>query len=78
MAIFLRYDQYFYEVKAGMLRRNSTSPYEQISNVTEIINNEHELALLRLATPLHLNRYIKENGVCALIRNICLAEHSTI
>ncbi|XP_069987568.1 serine protease nudel [Penaeus vannamei] len=53
------YDQYFYEVKAGMLRRNSTSPYEQISNVTEIINNEHELALLRLATPLHLNRWVR-------------------
>lgn len=53
-----------YEVHAGMLRRDSWSPYEQSSLVTHIVRHDdfdahyirNDMALFRLQTPFHLNR----------------------
>ncbi|XP_044743692.1 serine protease nudel [Chrysoperla carnea] len=63
--------QHYYEVQAGMLRRFSFSPMEQIRSVEYVIVHQsydrssmkNDLALLRLHSPLAFNRWI---------RNICL------
>lgn len=68
-----RYEQNYYEVRAGLLRRLSFSPTEQIKSVSLVIihpNYDHstmhnDLALLRLESPLNYNRWV---------RPICLPE----
>lgn len=70
---FPRYEQHYYEVHAGVLRRLSFSPGEQIKTVAQIILHPHyinsdmqnDLALLRLESPLNFNRWV---------RSICLPD----
>ncbi|XP_071525421.1 uncharacterized protein [Panulirus ornatus] len=69
---FVRFRKMFYEVQAGMLRRGSWSPFEQTTLVSHVIRHEdfevthlfHDLVLLKLQTPLQLNRWV---------RPVCLA-----
>lgn len=55
-----------YEVQAGMLRRRSWSPFEQTRRVSHVVRHEefevthlfHDLVLVKLQTPLQLNRHV--------------------
>ncbi|ROT80189.1 putative serine protease nudel, partial [Penaeus vannamei] len=65
------YIQRNFEVQAGMYRRGSWSPFEQTSVVSRVIRHpefnsllQNDVALLKLETPLHLNRWV---------RPVCLA-----
>jgi len=71
--LYPSYEQNYYEVHAGVLRRMSFSPSEQIRTVAQIIlhpnyvnsDMQNDLALLRLESPLNYNRWV---------RPICLPE----
>lgn len=64
---FINYQKYFYEVRAGMLRRLSYHPALQITHVSEIYVHEgfdikkmvNDIALIKLAEPLMFNRYVR-------------------
>ncbi|XP_045107537.1 serine protease nudel-like [Portunus trituberculatus] len=61
----------YYEIQAGMLRRNSWSPFEQSRKVSQILPHpsytglSNDVALFLLEAPLHLNRWV---------RPVCLSE----
>ncbi|XP_063597271.1 serine protease nudel-like isoform X4 [Penaeus indicus] len=65
------YLQRNFEVQAGMYRRGSWSPFEQTSAVSRVIRHpefnsllQNDVALVKLETPLYLNRWV---------RPVCLA-----
>lgn len=68
-----RFSQYYYDVRAGVLRRRSFSPTEQVRYITHVITHpayestvmKNDLALLKLNAPLMFNRWV---------RPICLPE----
>lgn len=77
-----RFRSHMYEVQAGMLRRESWSPYEQCVNVSHIHKhpNYHsthyynDIALVRLLTPLQLNKFVRIVAwfcVCVYPDGIC-------
>ncbi|KAK7080361.1 hypothetical protein SK128_020788, partial [Halocaridina rubra] len=74
---FLKYQTAMHEVQVGMLRRTSFSPYTQNAVVSHVIRHENydvihlnnDLALMKLQTPLQLNRWV---------RPVCLAENFTV
>uniref|UniRef100_A0A8D8X0V6 Serine protease nudel n=1 Tax=Cacopsylla melanoneura TaxID=428564 RepID=A0A8D8X0V6_9HEMI len=61
------FEKHYFEVYAGMLRRFSFSPSEQVRPVSRIVMHSmfkrvemiNDLALLQLATPLRYNRYVR-------------------
>ncbi|XP_017028686.1 serine protease nudel [Drosophila kikkawai] len=63
----INFGKYFYEVRAGLLRRSSYSPATQIQPVSHVVVHQayerrsmrNDLSLLRLARPLHFNRWVK-------------------
>ncbi|XP_017135942.1 serine protease nudel [Drosophila miranda] len=63
----INYAKYYYEVRAGLLRRSSYSPATQIQPVSHVVVHQayerrsmrNDLSLLRLANPLHFNRWVK-------------------
>ncbi|XP_020801689.1 serine protease nudel [Drosophila serrata] len=63
----INFGKYFYEVRAGLLRRSSYSPATQIQPVSHVVVHQayerrsmrNDLSLLRLASPLHFNRWVK-------------------
>ncbi|SPP87604.1 serine protease nudel isoform X2 [Drosophila guanche] len=63
----IKYAKYYYEVRAGLLRRSSYSPATQIQPVSHVVVHQayerrsmrNDLSLLRLANPLHFNRWVK-------------------
>ncbi|XP_055910873.1 serine protease nudel [Eupeodes corollae] len=63
----IHYHKYFYEVRAGMLRRSSFSSSTQIHHVTHVVVHQmyerrtmkNDLALMRIDTPLRFNRWVK-------------------
>ncbi|KAH8365787.1 hypothetical protein KR093_004396 [Drosophila rubida] len=63
----INFAKYYYEVRAGLLRRTSYSPATQIQPVSHVVVHQHyerrsmrnDLSLLRVATPLHFNRWVK-------------------
>ncbi|KAM7355778.1 serine protease nudel isoform 2-T2 [Cochliomyia hominivorax] len=63
----INYHKYYYEVRAGLLRRSSFSLSTQIQPVSHIIVHQayerrsmrNDLSMLRLAKPLHFNRWVK-------------------
>ncbi|XP_055842461.1 serine protease nudel [Episyrphus balteatus] len=63
----IKFENYFYEVRAGMLRRSSFSSSTQIHHVTHVVVHQmyerrtmkNDLALLRIDTPLRFNRWVK-------------------
>ncbi|MPC29856.1 Transmembrane protease serine 6 [Portunus trituberculatus] len=66
----------YYEIQAGMLRRNSWSPFEQSRKVSQILPHpsytglSNDVALFLLEAPLHLNRSLSYRWV----RPVCLSE----
>lgn len=66
-SIAFRYHSHFYEVYAGMLRRFSFSPSQQLRTVTHVIIHpeyshkdlKNDLALLKLHEPLKFNRWVR-------------------
>ncbi|XP_050073199.1 serine protease nudel [Anopheles maculipalpis] len=67
------FDQHYFEVRSGMLRKRSFAPQVQITRVTHmIIHHEYsstlmanDIALMRVENPFHYNRWV---------RPICLPE----
>ncbi|EDW78727.2 uncharacterized protein Dwil_GK12588 [Drosophila willistoni] len=63
----INYQKYFYEVRAGLLRRSSYAPSTQIQQVSHVIVHQeyerrsmrNDLSLLRLAGALQYNRWVK-------------------
>ncbi|XP_046808532.1 serine protease nudel [Lucilia cuprina] len=63
----INYHKYYYEVRAGLLRRSSFSLSTQIQPVSHVIVHQayerrsmrNDLSLLRLAKPLLFNRWVK-------------------
>nr|NP_523947.2 nudel [Drosophila melanogaster]P98159.2 RecName: Full=Serine protease nudel; Flags: Precursor [Drosophila melanogaster]AAF50656.1 nudel [Drosophila melanogaster] len=63
----INYGKYFYEVRAGLLRRSSYSPATQIQPVSHVVVHQayerrsmrNDLSLLRLLNPLQFNRWVK-------------------
>ncbi|KAI5750266.1 hypothetical protein M8J76_014210 [Diaphorina citri] len=61
------FEKHYFEVYAGMLRRFSFSPTEQVRPVSRIVMHSmfkraemtNDLALLQLAAPLRYNRYVR-------------------
>jgi secreted trypsin-like serine protease len=61
------FENHFYEVRAGLLRRQSYSPSVQISTVSHVIRHaeydrstmKNDIALMRLKTPLSFNRWVR-------------------
>jgi hypothetical protein len=61
------FENHYYEVRAGILRRSSHSPTTQISVVTHIIAHEryekatmkHDIALLRIKPKLNFNKWVR-------------------
>ncbi|XP_012251446.2 serine protease nudel [Athalia rosae] len=70
------YQKHYYDVQAGILRRFSYSPMEQSRKVSRVVMYpaydrnvmRHDIALLRLETPLYFNRWV---------RSACLPEATT-
>lgn len=64
---FISYQKYFYEIRAGMLRRASYHPALQITHVEKVYVHEefsvkkmnNDIALIKLAEPLMFNRYVR-------------------
>uniref|UniRef100_A0A182RTY0 Peptidase S1 domain-containing protein n=1 Tax=Anopheles funestus TaxID=62324 RepID=A0A182RTY0_ANOFN len=67
------FDQHFFEVRSGMLRKRSFAPQVQITRVTHMIIHHayssalmaNDIALMRVEHPFHYNRWV---------RPICLPE----
>lgn len=63
----INYHKYYYEVRAGLLRRTSFSIATQIQPVTHVIVHQayerrsmrNDMSLLRMAKPLQFNRWVK-------------------
>ncbi|XP_017080584.2 serine protease nudel [Drosophila eugracilis] len=63
----INFAKYFYEVRAGLLRRTSYSPATQIQPVSHVVSHQayerrsmrNDLSLLRLINPLQFNRWVK-------------------
>ncbi|EDV41196.1 uncharacterized protein Dana_GF10896 [Drosophila ananassae] len=63
----INFGKYYYEVRAGLLRRTSYSPATQIQPVSHVVVHQayerrsmrNDLSLLRLANPLNFNRWVK-------------------
>ncbi|TDG47498.1 hypothetical protein AWZ03_006090 [Drosophila navojoa] len=63
----INFGKYYYEVRAGLLRRTSYSPATQIQPVSHVVVHQgyerrsmrNDLSLLRVATPLQFNRWVK-------------------
>ncbi|XP_060656762.1 serine protease nudel [Drosophila nasuta] len=63
----INFVKYHYEVRAGLLRRTSYSPATQIHPVSHVVVHQlyerrsmrNDLSLLRVATPLQFNRWVK-------------------
>ncbi|XP_070070501.1 serine protease nudel [Drosophila takahashii] len=63
----INFGKYFYEVRAGLLRRTSYSPATQIQPVSHVVVHQayerrsmrNDLSLLRLINPLQFNRWVK-------------------
>ncbi|KAL0275641.1 UNVERIFIED_CONTAM: hypothetical protein PYX00_003439 [Menopon gallinae] len=61
------YNNHYYEIRSGMLRRFSYSPMEQIRAVSDVVVHEkynrtimsNDVALLRLSRPLNFNRWVR-------------------
>lgn len=61
------FENHFYEVRTGLLRRLSYSPAVQISIVSHVIRHskydrstmKNDIALMRLKTPLSFNRWVR-------------------
>ena len=59
---------HFYSVRAGMVRRQSQAPWEQRRHVAEVyihpnydnIFLRHDIALVKLSAPLHINAHVQE------------------
>ncbi|XP_065211833.1 serine protease nudel [Planococcus citri] len=62
-----RYQDHYYEIQAGILRRLSFSPMEQIRKVTNVVvhtrysrsDMKNDIALLRVDPPLKMNRWVR-------------------
>lgn len=76
MIYLFRYWHHFYEIQAGILRRFSYAPMEQIRVVTQVIGHQaydrqdmtNDLALMKVSRPFHFNRYV---------RPVCLPSESS-
>ncbi|XP_017840080.1 serine protease nudel [Drosophila busckii] len=63
----INHNKYYYEVRAGLLRRKSYSPATQIQTVTHVVVHmgyerrtmRNDLSLLRVAAPLQFNRWVQ-------------------
>ncbi|KAH8305277.1 hypothetical protein KR018_010024, partial [Drosophila ironensis] len=63
----INFGKYYYEVRAGLLRRTSYSPATQIQPVSHVVVHQayerrsmrNDLSLLRLVNPLNFNRWVK-------------------
>ncbi|KAM8710459.1 hypothetical protein ACLKA7_017128 [Drosophila subpalustris] len=63
----INFTKYFYEIRAGLLRRTSYAPSTQIQSVSHVVVHQgyerrsmrNDLSLLRVATPLQFNRWVK-------------------
>lgn len=64
---FINHKKYYYEIRAGMLRRASYHPALQITNAEKVYTHEdfsvkkmnNDIALIKLAEPLMFNRYVR-------------------
>ncbi|GAB0088551.1 Serine protease nudel [Sergentomyia squamirostris] len=62
-----RYHRHYFEVSAGMLRKNSYSPITQITKISHVIPHhgysregmQNDIALLRTEVPLRFNKYVR-------------------
>merc|ERR1719427_1074352 len=58
---------FFYNIRAGMIRRQSQAPWEQVRHLAEVFIHpeydntylRHDLALGRLDSPLNINRHVQ-------------------
>jgi len=58
---------FFYQIRAGMVRRQSQAPWTQFRNLEEVFIHpkydntylKHDVALAKLNTPLHINRHVQ-------------------
>lgn len=65
--VCFRYWHFYYEVQAGMLRRFSFSPQEQVRTVTHIIEHDlydkksmiNDMSLMHMNEPLFFNKWIR-------------------
>uniref|UniRef100_A0A1B0CG37 Putative trypsin-like serine protease n=1 Tax=Lutzomyia longipalpis TaxID=7200 RepID=A0A1B0CG37_LUTLO len=62
-----RFERYYYEVRAGMLRKYSYAPMTQITRVSHVVPHHeynknamhNDIALLRTEDPLQFNKYVR-------------------